>query len=714
MNVAELPTLFAPLPQRINRLYELAYNLWWSWHPEAQALYQAADPALWDRTLHNPVRFLREVSLASLEAKAKDPVYLAQYDKVLIEYDLYMRDDQTWFARTFPDHTQDTIAYFSAEFGIHESLPIYSGGLGILSGDHCKEASDLGLPFVGVGFLYPQGYFRQFINQDGVQEALYERLNFSELPAVLVRAPSGGELRVNVELPGRTVQVKVWRFQVGRNPLLLMDTDVDENAPEDRELSARLYGGDQALRIAQEMVLGIGGVRVLRALNINPAVWHMNEGHSAFLGLELLRERVQRGESLEHAAEAVRKHAVFTTHTPVPAGNDAFPLDLMDRFFHNYWPQLGVNRDAFMDLALQQQDWGPTFSMTVLAIRLSSFRNGVSELHGAVARQMWNFLWPETTVDAVPIDHVTNGIHTFSWLAPKMGTMYDSVLGAGWRETLDEPATWQRIETSLPDEVLWSTHHMLKEELARFIRERAWQRQRRLGYHRDDAISGAINPNALLLGFARRFATYKRATLIFRDLPRLKKLLSDPARPVQIIFAGKAHPADEPGKTFIRDVYHMARDPELAGKIFFVEEYDINVARYLVQGVDVWLNNPRRPLEASGTSGQKASLNGIPNLSVLDGWWREAYNGENGWPIGREEPYENLEQQNVDDAEALYQRLENDVIPTFFERGANGLPHGWLKIMKHAISTIAPEYSFRRMLKEYTNKYYVPAMHKDN
>ncbi|HYF66193.1 MAG TPA: alpha-glucan family phosphorylase [Herpetosiphonaceae bacterium] len=709
MNVAELPTLFAPLPQRINRLYELSYNLWWSWHPEAQALYQAVDPTLWDRTGHNPVRFLREVALSSLEAKAVDPMFLAQYDRVLIEFDLYLRDDQTWFDRAHPDRKGKVIAYFSAEFGIHESLPIYSGGLGILSGDHCKEASDLGLPFVGVGFLYPQGYFRQFINSEGVQEALYERLNFAEVPAIICRDSSGKELRVSIDLPGRTVFVKVWRFQVGRIPLLLMDTDVDENRPEDRELSARLYGGDQTLRVAQEIILGIGGVRVLRALNIDPAVWHMNEGHSAFLGLELLRERVQRGENLEHAAAEISKHAVFTTHTPVPAGNDAFPLDLMDQFFHNYWPQLGIDRDTFMNIALQQQNWGPTFSMTVLALRLSAYHNGVSELHGAVARQMWQFLWPDKPLDEVPIGHVTNGVHTGTWLAPTMAAMYDAVLGAGWRERLDEPETWTRI-SAMPDEVLWSVHSALKHDLARFVRERAWQRQRRLGYHKDDAISGDIDPNALIIGFARRFATYKRATLIFRDLPRLKKLLHNSERPVQIIFAGKSHPADEPGKSFIRAVYNMARDPELRGKIFFVEEYDINVGRQLVQSVDVWLNNPRRPLEASGTSGEKAALNGVPNLSVLDGWWREAYNGKNGWAIGREEAYDDLEQQDVDDAESLYTLLETDVIPKFFNRGADNLPHEWVAVMKESIRTCAPEFSFRRMLKEYVEKYYVPGM----
>ncbi len=709
MNVTELPTLFAPLPNRINRLYELAYNLWWSWHPEAQALYQAIDPTLWERTGHNPVRFLREVTLAGLEAKSTDAMFLAQYDRVLIEFDLYLRDDQTWFDRTHPERKHQTIAYFSAEFGIHESLPIYSGGLGILSGDHCKEASDLGLPFVGVGFLYPQGYFRQFINSEGTQEALYERLNFAELPAVAARTANGAEVRISVDLPGRTVHVKVWRFQVGRIPLLLMDTDVEQNAPEDRELSARLYGGDQSLRVAQEIILGIGGVRVLRAMGINPAVWHMNEGHSAFLGLELLRERVGRGESLEHAAAEISKHAVFTTHTPVPAGNDAFPLDLMDRFFGGYWPQLGIDRDSFMNIALQQQNWGPTFSMTVLALRLSTYHNGVSELHGAVARQMWQFLWPDKAVDEVPIGHVTNGVHTGTWLAPTMGAMFDAVLGPGWRERLDEPETWTRI-SAMPDEVLWSVHTGLKQDLARFVRERAWQRQRRLGYHRDDAISGDINPNALIIGFARRFATYKRATLIFRDLPRLKRLLNNPERPMQIIFAGKSHPADEPGKSFIRDVYNMARDPELQGKIFFVEEYDINVGRHLVQSVDVWLNNPRRPLEASGTSGEKASLNGIPNLSVLDGWWREAYNGKNGWAIGREEAYENLEQQDVDDAESLYTLLKTDVIPRFYNRGADGLPHEWIAVMKEAIRTVAPEFSFRRMLKEYVEKYYVPAM----
>ncbi|GIV98069.1 MAG: alpha-1,4 glucan phosphorylase [Herpetosiphonaceae bacterium] len=703
------PVPLAPFPARISRLQELAYNIWWSWHPEAQELYQSIDPSLWERTNHNPVRFLREVYLGQLEAAASNPTYLARYDRVMIAFDRYMNATDTWFRRNHPDKADQVIAYFSAEFGLHEALPIYSGGLGILSGDHCKEASDLGLPFVGVGFLYPQGYFRQYITPEGVQEAVYDRLNFPDLPAVPGVGPDGREVLVGVELPGRTVYAKVWRIQVGRIPLFLLDTDVEQNAPQDRELSARLYGGDQRIRISQEMMLGIGGVRALRAIGVHPSVWHMNEGHSAFLGLERLREFVVQGRPFDKAVEEVRNSTVFTTHTPVAAGHDAFPFHMMDEFFAGFWPQLNIDRDTFLSLGRHDQPWGPTFSMTVLALRLSGQYNGVSKLHSQVSREMWHWLWPDRPVDKVPIIAVTNGVHTDTWLAPQLADLYSTVLRPDWRQHIDDPATWEPI-ANIPDEALWSVHMELKRKLAAFIRERDWQRRRRLGPLAEHDIDPQVNPKALVIGFARRFATYKRATLIFRDMERLKRLLNQPDCPVELLFAGKAHPADEPGKDFIRQVYLLSKDPALRDRIYFIEEYDINVARHLVQGVDVWLNNPRRPYEASGTSGQKAGLNGALNVSILDGWWPEAYNGKNGWAIGDDRSYASQEEQDAADAESLYSLLENEVIPLYYQRDADGLPHDWISRMKNSIMTIAPNFSFARMLKEYVEWLYIPAM----
>ncbi len=710
MKILGRMAVFPVIPTRISRLHELAYNLWWSWHAEAQQLYQTIDTELWQRSGHNPVRLLREVAPERLNALASDPTFLKHYDQVLQAFDAYMKTEQTWFAHTYPALRGQTIAYFSMEFGLHESLPIYSGGLGILSGDHCKEASDLGLPLVGVGFLYPQGYFSQRITADGVQEASYDKLRFSEVSATPALTPDGSEVVINVDLPGRKVYAKVWKIQVGRIPLYLMDTDVAPNAPNDRVLAAHLYGGDHEIRISQEIVLGIGGVRALRALGLKPALWHMNEGHAAFLGLERARELVaEAGLTFAEAREAVAANAVFTTHTPVPAGNDAFGLDLIDRYFNSYWGQLGLNRDQFMELARQDQSWGPSFSMTVLALNLSGQHNGVSKLHGDVSRRMWQFLWPGVDIDEVPIGSITNGVHTETWLAPALGTLYDRRLGPAWREHLDQPETWEPI-TSVPDQELWQTHCQLKTALIDYAREHIKQHRLRLGEgaRQIEEAATMLDPNAFTIGFARRFATYKRATLIFRDLERIRRLLQSPDRPVQMIFAGKAHPADEPGKALIQQVYRLSRQPGFAGHIVFLEDYDIDMARKLVSGVDLWLNNPIRPYEASGTSGQKASLNGVPNCSILDGWWVEGYNGQNGWAFGEQREYQNSDLQAEADALALYAVLEQEIIPLFFERDAQGIPRGWLRIMKEAIRTIAPQFSMRRMVKEYTGRLYIP------
>ncbi len=705
--------VYPALDKKIARLGELAYNLWWSWYPAAQALYHAIDPELWKQVNHNPVKFLRLVSQRRLDAVAQDPEFLARYQDVMAAFDAYMKPQprQTWYARTQGDRRERVIAYFSAEFGLHESLPIYSGGLGILAGDHCKTASDLDLPFVGVGFLYPQGYFQQRIDADGRQQAIYEKLDFAEVPATPALGPDGKHVMIHVDLPGRRVYAMVWRIQVGRVPIFLMDTDVEQNAPGDRELSARLYGGDQQMRISQEVVLGIGGVRALRALGIKPAMWHMNEGHAAFLQLERIREFVQEaGLSFEAALWAARSNALFTTHTPVPAGHDAFPFELMDRFFGNYWGSLGLDRERFLDLGRHEAAWGPQFSMTVLALRTAGLANGVSRLHGEVSRRMWRNLWPDVPLPEIPIGHVTNGVHTDTWAHPGLTALFDRYLGADWREAIARRETWAGV-AHIPDEELWAHHNRAKAEMIALVRERVVAQLMRIGAPpaQVNAAASALDSQALIIGFARRFATYKRATLLFRDPERLKRLLNDPHRPVRVIFAGKAHPADEPGKAFIQTIYQMSRQPEYAGKILFVEDYDANIARHLVSGVDLWLNNPRRPLEASGTSGQKAGLNGVPNFSVLDGWWSEGYEGTNGWAIGAEREYASEAAQDEADALSLYATLEQEIIPAFFERDARGIPTRWLQVMRNSIATVAPDYSFDRMLKEYFAKYYEPA-----
>ena len=705
MQIVSADLLFTPIPQRITRLRELAYNLWWSWHPEAQELYRQIDPDLWEQDYHNPVDFLRDVRQRRLEAAAVDPAYLRQYDEVLASLDRYLAAKDTWFARTYPDAKGETIAYFSAEFGLHESLPIYSGGLGVLAGDHVKETSDLGLPFVAVGFIYPQGYFRQKLDPSGWQEAVYTKINFADIPAAPAVTPDGHEVVVEVELPGRTIYAKVYRIQVGRTSLFLMDTDIHPNSPQNRELSARLYGGDQEMRVAQEIVLGIGGVRALRQMGIAPTVWHMNEGHSAFLVLELARELVGQGMAFADAVQQVRAHSVFTTHTPVPAGNDAFPLPLIEKYFWQYWTQLGLSRDEFLDVALQQQSWGPTFAMTVLALKLAERHNGVSSLHGEVAREMWQWLYPDTPAESVPITSITNGVHTATWLAPEMRQLFEAYMGAEWEEHLDEVEQWQAVR-EIPDEVLWEARAVLKRRLVAFARERT--RQRQLGLGSPPVVWPVLDESAFTIGFARRFATYKRATLLFKDIERIKAILNRSDRPVQIIFAGKAHPADHPGKLFIQQVYQLSQQPGFAGKILFLEEYDTCVARQLVQGVDMWLNTPRRPHEASGTSGQKASLNGAPNMSILDGWWPEAYNGRNGWSIGDEREYANQDEQDWNDAQQLYHLLENEIVPLFYDRD-NGIPRKWLTVSKEAIATVAPVYSTRRMVKEDVTRLYMPS-----
>lgn len=702
------------LPARISRLGELAYNLWWSWQPEASSLFQNLDRALWELTQHNPVKVLRQISAAKLEAAATDPAFLRRYDGVMKAFDRCLHAGGTWFTEKYPHLAGRPIAYFSAEFGVHNSLPIYSGGLGILAGDHCKEANDLGLPLVGVGFIYPQGYFHQRISPEGRQEAYYERLDYSTAPIepVITRDSKHGLLKL--PLNGRSIHVAAWRVRLGSVSLYLMDTDVEENEPWDRELTARLYGGDRATRIAQEMVLGIGGVRMLEALGIQPAIYHANEGHAAFLMLERARQLGEKGLSFGKAAEIVRATTVFTTHTPVPAGHDAFSFQLVEQHFAGYWESLGLDREAFLSLGgYSDGAGGMNFNMTALALRFSDHCNGVSKLHGQVSRRMWQSLWPDKPEDEVPITSVTNGVHTPTWVAPELDRLFDKYLGHDWLQHHDDPTLWERV-ADIPDADLWNLHLRLKHKLFAFVRERARRDWMKDGTDPTHALATGtlLNPEALTIGFARRFATYKRALLIFRDLERLKRVLHDHWRPVQFIIAGKAHPDDSPGRGLIQEVYNLARDHKLGGHIAFVEDYDLHVAKYLYRGVDVWLNNPRPPFEASGTSGQKAALNGVPHFSVCDGWWYEGYQGANGWAIGDDpmEMMDNNEARDVADAESIYRVLEEEIVPLYFDRDTDGVPRRWIQVVKEALRTAAPIFSARRMVKEYTERMYVPAI----
>ncbi|MGE5221122.1 MAG: alpha-glucan family phosphorylase [Omnitrophica WOR_2 bacterium] len=706
---AEIPNNFN-LPRRISRLGKLAYNMWWTWTPDAQRLFQRIDIDLWERSSHNPIRFLRQVSRARLNAVNKDRYYLEFYDRTLRAFDIYMEARDTWLLHNYPDQRNHVVAYFSSEFGLHETLPIYAGGLGILSGDHLKGASDLGLPMVAVGFLYTLGYFSQHITEDGWQEARNVHLDFEELPVIPIEDMDGNPLTISVELPGREVQARLWEIHVGRIPLYLLDTNVESNSPSDRELTARLYISDLELRISQEIILGIGGVRALRALGYAPSVWHMNEGHSAFLSLERAREQVEAGRTFEQASENVRKSSVFTTHTTVPAGNDEFPLWLIDKYFANYWPQLGLDREQFIEVARHRQPWGETYSMPVLAIHMADQRNGVSRMNGRVVRKMWSSLWPGLPEDKIPITYVTNGVHTGTWLARRLQVLYDRYMGRDWLERLDDPSLWENIE-NIPDAELWAVRRHLKRKLVAYMRERARQQWLHEGVHPVQVLAAGVllDPYALTIGFARRFATYKRANLVLRDLDRLLSIVNRPNMPVQIIFAGKAHPADEPGKLLIQNVYRSVKKAENGGRLVFLDDYDMNLARYLVQGVDIWLNTPRRPNEASGTSGQKAAMNGILNFSVLDGWWLEGYNGRNGWVIGEDKEYENFEQQDQADAESLYRTLENEIVPLYYnDRSADGLPGDWIAMMKESMRTLTPRFSMRRMVKEYTERLYYP------
>jgi starch phosphorylase len=694
------------LPERIARLKDLAYNLWWSWHPEARALFKEIDRTRWAETRHNPVQLLRGCPKKRIDELLADQGFLGRYDAVIATFDKYMGGSGTWFSAAHPEMKGKSIGYFSAEFGVHNSLRIYSGGLGILAGDHCKAASDLGVPLVGVGFMYPQGYVQQKISSDGWQQNVYEPVDWHSSPIRPVLGPSGGRMVLEVPLGRGTVKIAIWRIQVGRVPLYLMDTNVDGNSPADREITGRLYGGDRTTRLRQEIILGIGGVRVLRALGISPVTFHANEGHSSFLFLELLREKVAEGKPLDEAQSEVAEMSVFTTHTPVEAGHDVFAEETICEYFADYWPQLKVEREQFLDFA--RVPGNPGWNMTALALKLAGRRNAVSRRHGQVSREMWKSLWPSRPVEQVPISHVTNGVHLATWIQQDLGSLFDRYLGADWREKQDDSAMWSKA-AAIPDEVLWLQHNRNKSALLQMMRGRArarWMNEKGDPAH---ALAGGalLDHSALTIGFARRFAGYKRATLILHDIERLKKMLFDPWRPVQLVFAGKAHPADDGGKTLIQQLYRLAKDPAFGGRIAFVEDYDMHIARYLVQGVDIWLNNPLAPLEACGTSGEKAGANGVPNFSVLDGWWEEGYNGANGWAIGAPGGRGSGPEADKADAEDIYRTLEEKIVPLYYERDEMLIPRNWVKLMKESIRSVAPTYGASRMVKDYVDQLYV-------
>ena len=700
------------LPASISRLEEIAYNLWWSWNPEARALFGALDHALWRQTQHNPIKILHDISPERLEDISHDRTFLHQYKKVMAAFDAAHGDRPSWFRERFPDLIGKTIAYFSAEFGIHNSLPIYSGGLGLLAGDHCKEAGGVGVPLIGVGFLYQQGYFHQHIHADGRQEATYTPLDLNLVALKKVQFPSGQKW-VEVPLHHNTLYVAVYQVAVGPVSLYLLDTDVPENSPWDRELSARLYAGDQEFRIRQEIILGIGGVRALRALGIMPDVWHLNEGHTAFMILERIREEIVKGTPYQEAAQKIRRSTIFTTHTPVPAGHDAYSASLIEKYFSNYWPLLSLSQEGFWAMGQHHETWGDSFNMTALALRFSEGHNAVSVLNGKISRKMWQCLWPDHQEEDVPISAITNGVHVPTWVALELRQLYEKYLSPDWINQHDDPALWDKI-FDIPDRLFWKKHLFLKRKLLRFMQERTRTLFTERGAEASQILaSGALlDGDTLTIGFARRFTAYKRPALLFHDLPRLKKILTNKLRPLQIIFAGKAHPSDEMGKRTIQQVYNFAFNPELAGRIAFAENYDMRLAHDLVQGVDLWLNTPRHPFEACGTSGMKAAMNGVPHVSTLDGWWIEGYNGKNGWAFGNttsELDSRSQEEQNEEDSNRLYELLEQEIVPLYYERNKEGIPHGWIQIAKEAIRSAGHAFSARRMVKEYTEKLYVPA-----
>lgn len=698
------------IPKRLSRLETLAHDLWYSWDRPARQLFAKLDEKLWDAVGHSPKIMLRRVDEQKLEAAASDPSYLNRYHRVLSAYDAYLAD-------TGPDKSttvlgeNDQIAYFCAEFGLHESLPIYSGGLGILAGDHCKAASDLRLPFVGVGLFYRQGYFQQKIDAEGNQQAIYQDSDFEDLPVTPILDSEGKDVTITIDLPGRELTVKLWNVKVGHVRLVLLDTDLPQNSDADRHITHRLYGGDRETRILQEIVLGIGGVRALAKIELSPTVWHMNEGHAAFMVLERIRQSMHSGLTFGAAIEAVAANTVFTTHTAVEAGHDRFTPDLFWRYFDAYRRELGLTTEAFF--ALGKNNHVPDWDMTALAVRGSRFQNGVSKIHGDVSAAMLSDLWPQIPAAENPLTSVTNAVHIPTFLSPDWSHDFDRFLGFDWRERIIEPAVAARVE-DLPDHIVWSRHQLLKAQMLRMVRKRITEqhdRNRGSESHLERMLRFANpeDPNVLTIGFGRRFATYKRATLLFENLAWLQRIVSDEQRPVLFIFTGKAHPADRPGQDLIRELSRISRTPEFEGRLLMVEGYDLSLARRLISGVDVWLNNPVFPLEASGTSGMKAGINGVVNLSVLDGWWDEGYTGDNGWAIKPASSSLSDEARNADEARTLYELLQDQVVPSYYGRGNMGYSPNWVKRMKRSMATILPHFTANRMVGDYLRQFYGPA-----
>ena len=699
------------LPKRIEKLSVIANNLWWSWNTNFLKLFKEIDIDLWERVGKNPVKFLKHVSQEKLEVASENQELLKQYDKFVKDFEDYMKSKNTWFNKKFPDNTGDLIAYFSAEYGLDEILPIYSGGLGILSGDHLKSASDLGVPLIAVGLLYKNGYFSQKINGQGVQETEYTDLEIEDLPITPVKDVDGQDLIISVDMPKKKLYIKVWEIKVGRVTLYLMDSDIEANIAEYRGITKTLYGGNQETRIQQEIVLGMAGVELLRRLGVKPTVYHMNEGHSSFLILKLIENTIKdKKVSFNIAKDIVSSKTVFTTHTPVPAGNDIFPIELMDTYFKDYWDKLGIDKQEFFRMGMKPNaSLSSGFDMGVLALKVAGKKNGVSKLHGAVSRELFGDIWPNIDSNEAPITYVTNGIHTCSWLPQNIKNLYNEYLTPYWQDNIFQDEVWEKIN-NIPDEKLWNAHMERKRKLIDLVKKSTTQRLRRCGYSYNEIerITSKLSENNLTIGFARRFATYKRATLIFKDLERITQIFSNENRPIQIIFAGKAHPADKEGQDLIKYIHEISMKPQFKGKIFLLENYNIAMSRYLISGVDVWLNTPRRPMEASGTSGQKASVNGVINFSVLDGWWAEGYNSKNGWYIGLNEEYENYEVQDKADSDDIYTTLENKILPTYYDKNKNGIPEKWVKIMKNSIISTGGKFSTSRMLVDYVEKLYIP------
>ena len=692
-------TVNPQLPKRIEKLKEISYNLWWSWNTDFLRLFKVMDIDLWEKIDKNPVKFLKQVTQEKIEQAMQNTEFLKAYDKVVEDFEDYMKSKNTWFSKKYPENRNDLIAYFSAEYGLDQILPIYSGGLGILSGDHLKSASDLGVPLVAVGLLYQNGYFHQKINGRGEQETEYYDIEVENLPLTRVKDCNGKDILVAIQLPKRKLYLKAWKINVGRVELYLLDSDIEENNPEYRPITRTLYGGDQETRIQQEIVLGQAGVALLKALGLNPTVYHMNEGHSSFLILELIYTIMKEKKiSFQMAKDIVSAKTVFTTHTPVPAGNDIFPLSLVEKYFKGFWDKLGISKQEFFQMGMKPEaplDNG--FNMGILALKIAGKKNGVSKLHGAVSRELFGDIWPEIAANEAPITHVTNGIHTCSWLAPNLKKLYNQYLIPYWQDKIYDNEVWKKI-AEIPDKELWQAHQARKEKVLAIVKENTINRLRRSGYRYEDIMQmlSSLDPNALTIGFARRFATYKRATLIFKDLERITQILNDQNRKVQIIFAGKAHPADKEGQDLIKYIHEISMKPQFKGKIFILENYNIAMSRYLISGVDVWLNNPRRPMEASGTSGQKASLNGVINFSVLDGWWLEGYNSKNGWMIGENQEYADYEAQDRVDSQSIYDTLENKIIPMYYDKNEDGISEKWLQYMKESIISTGGRFSTSR------------------